>query len=116
MTLPRMPDAGAFDQRVQLQVQTVGQCADGTRTEPWADWGGLRWAQVLPTTGRDLIAAGTQQHEATVKVRIRWVDGVTGAMRLLWRGRVHQLVGDPIDITGGRHTLELLCKAGPDAS
>jgi len=43
---------------------------------------------------------------------MRWRDGVTGAMRVLWRGVPHALVAEPVDVDAGRHTLELLCSAG----
>ena len=47
-----------------------------------------------------------------MRVRIRYRAGVTAAMRVLWRGVPHAIVADPVDVNGGRHTLELLCSAG----
>ena len=70
------------------------------------------WGSAQPLRGREFFAAGAINSEATVRFRIRYRSGITGAMRVLWRGVPHALVAEPMDVDGGRHTLELLCAAG----
>lgn len=115
MALPRMPDPGNFDTRVTLQQRAVAVSGStGARIETWEDLATV-WAEARPTSGKDLIAAAAMQAEATVRFRIRWRADVTAAMRVLWRGVPHDILGQPVDREGGRHTLELLCKVGTGA-
>ena len=104
-------DPGQLNQRITLQAPGATVDALGQRVETWANVADV-WAQVQPLKGREFFAAGAMQSEATVRVRMRWRDGVTGAMRVLWRGVPHALVAEPVDVDAGRHTLELLCSAG----
>lgn len=116
MALPRMPEPGNFDQRVTLQRRVVTTTVDDEdRTEAWADVATV-WAEARPTSGKDLISAAAMQAEATVRFRIRWRSDVHARMRVLWRGVPHEVLGEPVDREGGRHTLELLCKVGTGAN
>lgn len=111
MTLPKMPPAGAFDQRVIVQQRTLGTDALGQPVESWADVCTV-WASAQPLRGRDLIAADAVNSKISVKFRIRYRDGIGGTLRVQWRGVNHAIVGEPVDVDGGRHTLELMCEAG----
>ena len=111
MTLPKMPSAGDLDQRITLQQRSTALDALGQATESWVDVATV-WASAQPLRGREFFAAGAMQSEASVRFRIRHRAGVTGAMRVLWRGVAHALVAEPIDVDGGRHTLELMAAAG----
>ena len=111
MTLPKMPAAGALDQRIVIQQRTATVDALGQASESWGDVATV-WASAMPLRGREFFAAGAMQSEASVRFRIRYKAGVTGAMRVMWRDVAHALVAEPIDVDGGRHTLELMCAAG----
>jgi SPP1 family predicted phage head-tail adaptor len=104
-------DPGQLNQRVTIQQPSASKDALGQRVETWANVADV-WAQVQPLKGREFFAAGAMQSEAAVRVRMRWRAGVDGTMRVLWRGVPHALVAEPVDVDGGRHTLELLCSAG----
>lgn len=106
-----MIDAGLLTHRVTIQSPSAARDAHGQRAEGWTDIATV-WAQVQPLRGREFFAAGAMQSEASIKVRMRYRDDVTGAMRVLWRGVAHAIVVEPIDVDGARHTLELLCSAG----
>lgn len=103
--------AGAMDQRITLQSPSSTVDGLGQRVETWTTEVAL-WASVQPLRGREFFAAGAINSEAQVRVRIRYRAGVTPAMRVLWRGVPHAIVAEPVDVSGGRHTLELLCSAG----
>jgi SPP1 family predicted phage head-tail adaptor len=103
--------AGALDQRITLQHRSATLDALGQATESWVDMATV-WASAQPLRGREFFAAGAMQSEASVRFRIRYRAGVTGAMRVLWRGEPHAIVAPPIDVDGGRHTLELMASAG----
>ena len=106
-----MLSGGRLDQRVTLQEPSTAVDALGQRVESWVDVATL-WARAQPLRGREFFAAGQMQSEASVKFTIRWRAGVTGAMRVLWRGVPHALVAEPMDVDGRREALELMCSAG----
>lgn len=106
-----MNSAGKLDQR--LTIQTPASAVDelGQRIESWVNVV-IVWGSAQPLRGREFFAAGSINSEATVRFRIRYRAGITGAMRVLWRGVPHAMVAEPMDVDGGMHTLELLCAAG----
>ena len=106
-TLP----AGLLTQRITIQVASANVDVLGQRVDSWTTFATV-WAQAQPLRGNELFAAGQTQSEAEVRFRIRYLAGVTSAMRVLWRTVPHVIVGAPIDVDGGRHTLELMCAAG----
>ena len=111
MTLPKMPAVGALDQRVTLQAPRSTVDGRGQRILEWEDVATV-WAQAQPLRGREFFAAGQMQSSVEVRFRIRHRPDVQGSWRLLWRGVPYALVGEPIDVDGGRHTLELMCASG----
>ena len=60
MTLPKMPDAGALDQRITLQARTASVDALGQGVETWVEVGTV-WAKAQPLRGREFFAAGAMQ-------------------------------------------------------
>jgi SPP1 family predicted phage head-tail adaptor len=106
-TLP----AGLLTQRVTIQVSSANVDVLGQRVESWTTFATV-WAQAQPLRGRELFASGQMQDAAEVRFRIRYLAGVTSAMRVLWRTVPHAIIGEPIDVDGAKHTLELMCAAG----
>ena len=47
-----------------------------------------------------------------MRFRIRYRADVTGAMRVVWRGEPHDIVGPPINVEGRREYLELMTVQG----
>jgi len=103
--------AGALDQRVTIETPSANVDVLGQRVETWTTFATV-WAQAEPLRGRDFFAAGQTQDQAEVRFRIRYLAGVTAAMRVLWRNVPHAIVAPPIDVDGGKHTLELMCASG----
>ena len=106
-----MLNAGELDQRITVQSPSATVDALGQRVEAWANVATL-WAKATPLRGREFFAAGAMQSEAVVRFTIRWRSGIDGTMRVLWRGVPHAIVAEPMDVDGGKHTLEMMCAAG----
>jgi SPP1 family predicted phage head-tail adaptor len=106
-----MLNAGQLDQRITVQSPSASVDALGQRVETWTQVAVL-WAKATPLRGREFFAAGAMQSEAAVKFTIRYRTGITGAMRVLWRGVPHALVAEPMDVNGQKVALELMCAAG----
>lgn len=106
-----MINVGRFNQRITVQKPSASVDALGQRVETWTELATV-WAQAQPLRGREYFAAGEVNSDASVRFRLRYRGDVTGAMRVLWRGVPHAIVAEPVDVEGGRHTLELMCSAG----
>ncbi len=103
--------AGDLNQLVTLQQPSTSVDALGQRVLGWADVATV-WARAQPLRGREFFAAGQVQSEASVKFTLRWLAGVTGQMRVVWRGLPHAIVAEPMDVDGRQRWLELMCAAG----
>lgn len=109
--------AGRLRQAVTIQNFTTYRDDYGQEIREWRD-GETVHADVRGISGRELLAAGAEMAEATVRVYIRAEgrDDVTAASRLLcrsgpYRGTVLEITGPPIPDPEGRR-LEILCKQG----
>lgn len=104
-------EAGALDQRVQLQKRTPGTNVDalGQAVDPWATVATV-WAHAAPLRGRDYFAAGQTQEELTVRFLLRYRADVGPGWRVQWRGKAYEVVGEPVDVNGRRERLELMCR------
>ncbi len=103
-----MLNAGALCHRLTLQAPAAGEDAHGQPTVGYTSVATV-WGSAAPLRGAERVTAAAHQSDATVRFRIRWRAGVAGSWRVLWRGVPYAIVSDPIDVHGGRHTLELLC-------
>lgn len=104
-------DIGRLDQRITLEQRTASVDALGQAVESWSPVATV-WAAAEPLAGREFFAAGQTQSAAAVRFTIRWLAGVSAAMRVVWRGLPHAIVAAPIDLQGARAYLELMCAAG----
>lgn len=104
-------DPNTMREQVTLQAPGVTQDALGARVESWADVATV-WAQVTPLRSREWFAAAAAQSSVEMRVRIWWRDDIVHGMRLLWRGKPFDIVGEPIDVQAQRRVLELMCASG----
>ncbi len=97
---------------VSLQVRADGKDARGQANGAWQDWATGIWAKVQPLRSRDFFAAGQMQASVDTLIAFDWMPGVLPTMRVVWEGRPFEIAGEPIDVDGAHHTLELMCVAG----
>ena len=82
-----MLPAGKLNQRITVQaVQRVGDGGGGYE-ETWLDIAAC-WAEVLPLAGVERLTAAQQESATDYRVTIRWREGLTAEMRVLWRTHV----------------------------
>lgn len=101
-----MIDPGRLRERVTVQQATQTRNRLGESVLSWATFA-ERWASVQGLSSRELLLSGQQQTEATHRVRMRYLDGLTNSMRLLWRGRVLEITS--LLEHDNRTEHELLC-------
>lgn len=104
-------NAGTLRHRITLQSPPTARDALGQPSGTWVDEATV-WADARPLSSRERFAAGQINSEVSVRIRIRWRDGVLPSWRVLWRDVPHAIVGEPIDVNGEQVALDLLCAAG----
>jgi SPP1 family predicted phage head-tail adaptor len=99
-------DPGRLRERVTFQQATETRNRLGETVQSWATYA-ERWASVQGLSSREVLLTGQQQTEITHRVRMRYLDGMTNSMRILWRGRVLEITS--LLEHNNRSEHELLC-------
>ena len=68
-------------------------------------------AEVLTGPGREVHAADTKLAETAARINLRWFPGLRHDMRILWDGRVFDILSIETDATA-RREYRLRCKDG----
>jgi len=102
-------------QRILIEAaQRVQNTTTGDVATVWATLYENVPAEVLTGAGRDAIAAGANQNEATCRINIRWFDISRTDLvncRITWEGRLFGIVSAEQDVTG-RREWRLTCQEG----
>ena len=101
-----MIDPGKLRERVTIQAATETRNAMGETTQAWSTFV-ERWASVQGISAREFLLSGQQNTEISHRVRLRYVEGLTSTMRILWRGRVLEIASALEHNNRSEH--ELLC-------
>jgi SPP1 family predicted phage head-tail adaptor len=95
---------GRLRQRITLQALVVEQDSEsGEVTNVWDTVYSAVPAEVLTGAGREFRESGAIQAETTARITVRWFDVDRVAIykwRILWDGRVYNIVSAETDITG----------------
>jgi len=71
------------------------------------------WAAVEPMSTREVIAARERSSAASHRIVIRYRAGVDAQMRVVYRGVVYEIIGDPLpDKESGREYLTIMASTG----
>lgn len=102
--------AGDLTNRILIQrpVDTGRRNQVGEPEIIWADVCTV-WAAVEPVRGREYWAAQQVNGEATVRIRMRYRPGIDRTMRVLFGGRILQLISPPINVQERNVELQLMC-------
>lgn len=99
--------AGSLDRAITLQAFSNTVAPDGTPIAAWSDAATVRAQLVEAST--DEFLAGYGESDKTVAIfRIRWLDGVSTAQRVLYQGRTLNI--REVKEIGRRKGLELRCE------
>lgn len=105
--------AGDLRHRIAIQYQAEQQDpVTGEIARAWVDFARV-WAAVDPLSARDLIAGQASQSEASGRITIRYRQGVLPTMRILHRGQIFTIIGQPLpDRSSGLEYLTLVVATG----
>lgn len=104
--------AGRLRHRISIQSLVKGKDGAGNPTTSWSDFAANLPAEVVPLSGRDLIAAQATQSEIIARCTIRYQPGVTAAMRVVYEGVLYKIEGPPLADPRGRRHLTLMLSGG----
>jgi SPP1 family predicted phage head-tail adaptor len=104
--------AGSLRHRVELQRNAKTQ--DPVTGEMVSGWTPVAtvWAAILPSSGREFVAAAAAQSEVQGKIIIRYRDGVDASMRAVNRGKYYNILAVLPDAESGREHLTLMVSEG----
>lgn len=69
-------------------------------------------AEILPLSGRELIAADAVQTKVTARIRVRYHESYKARMRGVHRGTIYNIEAVVPDQQSGTHWLMLQCSTG----
>jgi len=105
-----MIKAGKYNKVISLQKQVSEQNDYGGIVSKWKTVANIR-AAVEPLQGREYFSGPFQMGENIVRVRIRYIEGVTRKMRIRYGNRVFDIYS-VIDSMESHRELQLMCKEG----
>lgn len=85
-------DAGKLDRRITVERATITTDAAGGEVQDWTAIATV-WAEVLPISDGERWRASEVAAHVTTRFRIRWGLGVTVEDRIVYEGRVYEIVG-----------------------
>lgn len=99
---------GKYDRRITLQQSIQGQGLYGEPIETWFDFATV-WGNAYSGPGREFTAARQVNAEVSVQFQIRYLDGLTATMRILFEGKYFDI--DHFSEVGRRDRIDIFAKA-----
>ena len=102
-----MIDAGKLRERVTVQIASGTTNALGETVLAWSNSTAV-WASVEGVSAREALTNGQQETTVTHRLRLRYLPGLTQAMRFSWRSRTLEIVS--LLEHGNRSEHEAICQ------
>lgn len=83
--------AGKLRHRITIQQVAETQDETGALVSDWSTFAEV-WGSVEPLRGRELFMAHEQQARMDVRIRLRYLAGITAKMRVLFGSHTYQIV------------------------
>jgi SPP1 family predicted phage head-tail adaptor len=104
--------SGALRHKGQLQAQTIAQDPiTGVMETTWTTVA-EPWAQIVPMSAREFVAAAAEQSEVRGRIVIRYRGDVDASMRFVYRGKWYSIHGVMEDAESGKEHLTLMTGEG----
>lgn len=104
--------SGSLRHKVQLQALTITQ--NPVTGEVENTWGTIAepWAEIVPMSAREFVAAASEQSEVRGRIVIRYRDNIDASMRILYRGKHYAIFGVMNDAESGKEHMTLMVGDG----
>lgn len=108
--------AGALSHTVTIQTPVKTKSA-GSVVTTWADFATDVRASIEQMKAYDKAALAAVWPGADYTINMRYIQGVTGNMRVVGSdGMIYSILGQPNDVDGRHRELILTCESGVKAS
>lgn len=105
-------DPGRLNKKGMFQRRIEARDEGGQKSFGWEDiFADKISVEIIPVSGRELLAAQQVKGEVTHRIRCRYRAGLTAANRFVFRGRVFDLQAT-IDPREAGVMLEIMAKEG----
>lgn len=104
--------SGKLRHQVELQEQQITQ--DPVTGEMVTTWTTIAepWAEIVPMSGREFLAASAEQSEVRGRIVIRYREDVDASMRVVYRGKYYNIHAVLPDAESGLEHLTLMTGEG----
>jgi SPP1 family predicted phage head-tail adaptor len=95
-------------------LQAPGTTQDPDNGEMVEHWTTIAefWAEVIPSSAREFMAANAEQSEVRGRMTVRYREDVDATMRVIHRGKWYAILGVMEDAESGREHLTLMTAEG----
>jgi SPP1 family predicted phage head-tail adaptor len=97
--------AGLLRKRITIQETTESRNDWGEVVDSWGTYV-TRWARVQPLRGKEKWVAKQLEAEEVVYFTVRYVDGLTAKMRVLYNSNVYNIIS--FENTQGRNRVTVI--------
>ena len=105
--------AGQLRHRVTIQSRSTTPDTYGQPALTWTDWQDVS-ASIAPLAGREAITADAVQSSITHRIRLRYLEGLTVAHRIVFGSRIFD-IQSVADISERNREMEVFATEGPSA-
>lgn len=100
--------AGRLRERIQImQIDAPTRGAAGSEVENWSQFADVP-AEVEEISGSELVTLRAAESVVSVRIKIRYLAGVTADMRVHWGSRKFTIDGPPINPDRRRKSMVFL--------
>ena len=107
--------ASEFRHRVLVQRKGANRDEDGYPIPAqWSDYLSL-WAKITHLSGRDLIAAQSNQSKIVARMKIRYREDIDTTMRVVYKGKHYAIDSQPLeDMSTGFEYVTFILSQGTE--
>lgn len=95
-----------IEHKVQAQDPNTGEV-----TYTWTTFIANVPAEVLTGLGGERYSADAKQADTTARIMLRWFEGLLPTMRIVWQGKLYDILSIETDITD-RREYRVRCQDG----
>lgn len=100
--------SGNLKHKIVFQNYTETQSETGAPKKAWIDTSIIAYANILPQSAKEFFKAGVHA-EITHKIEMRYIPGITSAMRIKYGERIFEIQAPPINVRELNKDLHILC-------
>lgn len=108
--MAKMLSAGRYNRQITLQKNTIVRNSYGGTEDQWEDIATVR-ASIEPIQGREYWSGPFQLGENIIRIRLRYLPGITRKMRVVYGDRIFAIYS-VIDSKEAHREIQLMCKEG----